>query len=66
MEGADRLLKRLVLLPRGELERRIGTQRVDEYRVSVSRPNRTVFRIAVADTGATSELLVTLVHRAGQ
>jgi hypothetical protein len=60
----ERLLAAHALLTRAELEQRIGMHLVGPYRLSVQRPERELFRIAVG-RGAESapEDLVTVVFR---
>jgi hypothetical protein len=65
-QEADRLLAGLVLLNRQDLDLRIGPRVVGEWMVDVERPERTLYRIAVARADAPEiELLVTVVHRTG-
>jgi type II secretory pathway pseudopilin PulG len=64
LAAADRVLGAMTLLRRNELEQRIGLHPVGEFVVQVSRPERTVFRIAVSEAAAPGQaLLVTLVYR---
>ncbi|TMD02344.1 MAG: hypothetical protein E6J01_17940 [Chloroflexi bacterium] len=53
---AERLLSAYTLLKRTELDQRLGDRRVGPYVVNVQRPERELYRIAVAD-------LVTVVQR---
>ena len=64
MARADRLLAGDTLLGRTDLERRIGTAPAGEFIVVVTRPERELFRVAIA-RGPTGqrELLVTVVRR---
>lgn len=61
--AADRVLAATTLLTRNDLERRIGKHRVGEFVVDVQRPERTLFRIAIAEADAEVESLVTVVYR---
>ena len=61
---ANQAMIRLVLLDREELVRRIGEHPWGEFIVSVQRPARSLYRIALRDSTAVSgTLLVTLVAR---
>lgn len=61
----ERLLTAWSLLTRGELDQRIGSRDVGRFRVSVQRPERGLYRIAIARMGAPGvEELVTVVYRA--
>jgi len=53
---AERLLTAYTLLKRNELDQRLGDRRVGEYVVNVQRPERELYRIAIAD-------LATVVQR---
>lgn len=67
LRKADRLLTVYTLLTRSELDQRIGLQAIGGLAVKVQRPERTLYRIAVADTpAAEQELLVTVVYRPEQ
>ena len=62
----ERVLTALTLLQRGDLDRRLGRHRLGEFVVEVQRPERTLYRIALADTIAPDvEALVTVVYRPG-
>lgn len=64
--NADRVLAATTLLTRVDLERRIGTRKVGEFRIEVSRPEPTLFRIALTEVRAPDRLLlVTVIHRPG-
>lgn len=63
---ADRVLAAASLLRREELDQRLGSHPVGEFLVLIQRPppERTLYRIAVAEAGAPDlELLVTVVYR---
>jgi hypothetical protein len=54
----------MTLLTRADLDRRLGTHRIGEFAVEVQRPERTLYRIAIAGAEAgANELLVTVVYR---
>lgn len=59
----DRLLTAYTLLARPDLDRRIGERHVGPYLVTVARPERTLYRIALARDDAVVEDLVTVVYR---
>jgi type II secretory pathway component PulJ len=64
MAAADRVLSAIVLLSRTDLERRLGQRPVGEFLVDVERPERGLFRIAIAESRAPElETLVTVVFR---
>ena len=61
---ASQTLTRVALLPRADLERRIGEHAMDGFAVSVQRPSPELFRLAVADTTEPARpLLVTVLYR---
>jgi type II secretory pathway component PulJ len=61
----DRLLTGLTLLKREELDRRLGRHPLGEFQVDVERPERTLYRIALAQARSPEvEDLVTVVYRA--
>lgn len=61
---ASRVLTAMTLLTREDLDRRLGTHRIGEFDVEVQRPERRLYRIAIAAADApTSEVLVTVVYR---
>ncbi len=65
-QAADRVLTALALLHRSELDQRIGTRPLGEFIVDIQRPERGLYRIAVASSGAPGRnLLVTVVARPG-
>lgn len=65
LAAADRVLAAMTLLQAGELDQRIGAQRIGEFVVRVARPEAALYRIAVADSGVRDhELLTTVVFRA--
>jgi type II secretory pathway component PulJ len=64
LREADRILAGLALLTRTDLDRRLGSRRTGRFVAEVRRPEPTLYRIALRETeSASSELLVTLVHR---
>lgn len=61
---AGRVLAAISLLSRNDLDRRLGQHRVGEFLVTVQRPERTLYRAAVAAADRPrAELLVTLLYR---
>lgn len=65
VEEAHATLVGLSLLPREELDRRLGSRPAGGFVVHVNRPEPELYRVAVADSAdPSSELLVTVVHRA--
>jgi len=58
----ERLLAAYTLLAQPDLDRRIGTREVGPYIVTVQRPERTLYRIAIGRSTAMEDL-VTVVHR---
>jgi hypothetical protein len=64
LRAADRVLTAMTLLGRTDLDRRIGRHPVGEFEVHVSRPERVLYRIAIAAAAAPERtLLATVVHR---
>jgi len=62
--AADRLLAGYALLTRRDLDLRLSPHEVGEFVAVVRRPERTLYRIALADRRAPDvELLVTVVYR---
>jgi type II secretory pathway pseudopilin PulG len=60
----DRLLTALTLLTRAELDRRLGRHPLGELVVDIERPERTLYRIALAQQESPEvEDLVTVVFR---
>jgi prepilin-type N-terminal cleavage/methylation domain-containing protein len=60
----ERLLAAYTLLARKDLDRRLGTHAVGVYLVEVQRPERTLYRIAIAhEQSPQVEDLVTVVYR---
>ncbi len=67
LANEDRLLAGLTLLKRADLDRRIGRHEVGEFVVDVQRPERTLYRIAIAQTSSPQvEDLVTVMYRREQ
>lgn len=63
----ERLMAAYALLARGDLDLRLGGNTVGIFRVIVSRPERNLYRIAIARGAAPDvEDLVTVVRRAGE
>ncbi|MGH7701813.1 MAG: type IV pilus modification PilV family protein [Gemmatimonadales bacterium] len=61
---ADRVLAAASLLRREELDQRLGSHPVGEFLVLIQRPERSLYRIAVAEGAAPElELLATVVYR---
>jgi len=64
LAAADRVLTALTLLKRDELDRRLGRHALGEFVVDIGRPERTLYRIAVAQQRSPEvEDLVTVVYR---
>jgi type II secretory pathway pseudopilin PulG len=60
----DRVLTALTLLTRAELDRRIGRHPIGELIVDIQRPERTLYRIALAQQASPQvEDVVTVVYR---
>ena len=60
----ERLLVAYTLLARPDLDRRIGAREVGPYRVTVQRPEATLYRIGLSRTEAVDvEDLATVVYR---
>jgi len=60
----DRLLAATTLLTRSDLDVRIGTRQVGPYDVTIARPEKTLYRIAIGRSEAPGvEDLVTVVFR---
>jgi hypothetical protein len=65
MDAADRVLAALTLLGRDDLDRRLGRHEVGEFLADIQRPERGLYRIALAESSAPERtLLVTVVYRA--
>lgn len=65
MADENRLMTALTLLTGPDLDRRLGTRTIGAHAVTVQRPQRALYRIAVGRTTAPEvEDLVTVVHRA--
>lgn len=61
---ADASLAAITLLKREELDQRIGWHQIGGFAARIQRPERDLYRIALADTTAPDvELLVTVVYR---
>jgi len=64
MVAEERLIAAMTLLRRKDLDRRLGRHPVGEFLVHVERPERTLYRIALAEARAPEvEDLVTVVYR---
>ncbi len=64
MKDADRVLSAVSLLRGDELNRAIGRQPVGAFEVTIQRPERGLYRLALAELDAPDrQLLVTVVHR---
>jgi Tfp pilus assembly protein PilV len=62
--AADRVLTAMTLLSGSDLDQRIGHHELYEFVVSVQRPQRTLYRIAVSEAVSPDvEMLVTVVYR---
>ena len=60
----ERLMTAYALLKRTDLDRRLGTRAVGPYLVTVQRPERTLYRVAIArGEAAQVEDLVTVLYR---
>jgi type II secretory pathway pseudopilin PulG len=61
---ASRVLTALTLLTREDLDQRIGPHPLGEFQIDVARPERTLYRIAIArlDSPGTA-MLVTVVSK---
>jgi prepilin-type N-terminal cleavage/methylation domain-containing protein len=60
----ERLLAAYTLLARKDLDRRLGSRAVGSYIMNVQRPERTLYRIAIAlERSPQVEDLVTVVYR---
>jgi hypothetical protein len=67
LAAEERVLVAMTLLRREELDQRIGRHPVGEFVVDVERPERTLYRIAIAqERSAHVEGLVTVVFRRGE
>jgi len=64
LAAEERLLAELTLLKKGDLDRRLGRHPLGAFVVDVQRPERTLYRIALAQEGWPEvEDLVTVVYR---
>jgi len=64
LAAEERVLAAMTLLTRADLDRRLGRHEVGEFLVDVQRPERTLYRIALAQgRSAHVEDLVTVVYR---
>jgi len=60
----DRVLSAVTLLRRDELDRRVGRHALGEFVIDVERPERALYRIALAQAASPDvEDLVTVVYR---
>ena len=65
LAAEDRVLAALTLLKRDELDRRLGRHPIGELIADIERPERTLYRIALAQQGSPAiEDLVTVAYRA--
>ena len=65
LAAEERLLAALTLLKRPELDQRLGRHALGEFVVDIERPERTLYRIALARAESPQvEELVTVVYRA--
>src|SRR4029077_4077942 len=65
LAAEERVLAAMTLLGRDELNRRLGGHTVGEFLVSVQRPERVLYRLAIGPADAPQvEDLVTVVYRA--
>jgi hypothetical protein len=64
LANEERLLAAITLLKRAEFDQRLGRHDVGEFVVDIERPERTLYRIAIAEKrSAQVEDLVTVVYR---
>jgi hypothetical protein len=64
LRSEEQVLTGLTLLPRAELDRRLGRERAGAVVATIERPELTLYRIAIADTIAPEiEALVTIVYK---
>jgi hypothetical protein len=64
LANEERLLAAITLLKRAEFDQRLGRHDVGEFVVDIQRPERTLYRIAIAEKrSAQVEDLVTVVYR---
>lgn len=67
LREADRVLAALTLLRKVDLDRRLGRHSAEGFVADVRRPEPGLYRIALLQgDSATTELLVTVVHRADE
>ncbi len=65
LDNADRLLAAMTLLGAGDLDQRLGSRTLGAFVTTVQRPERGLYRIAIAEGDSPGRiLLVTVVHRA--
>ena len=64
LAAEERVLAAMTLLRREDFDRRLGRRAVGEFLVDVQRPERTLYRIAIAEIRTPQiEDLVTVVYR---
>lgn len=64
LQQASQAMIRMTLLPRTDLERRIGSHPAPPFVLDIQRPTSKVFRVAIYDSAASHQpLLVTLLYR---
>lgn len=64
VETSSRVLTAMTLLTREDLDRRLGRHAIGEFTIEVQRPDRALYRVAIAAAGRPAhELLVTVVYR---
>jgi type II secretory pathway pseudopilin PulG len=67
LAAEERVLSAMTLLKREDLDGRLGQHQVGEFFVDVERPERSLYRIALAETSSPAvEDLVTVVFRPGE
>lgn len=65
LAAEERVMAAMTLLKREDFDRRLGRREVGEFVVDVERPERTLYRVAIAQSGSPQvEELVTVVYRA--
>lgn len=64
LAAAERVLTAVSLLARADLDVRLGARDVGEFTVDVQRPERSLYRVAIAERAAPDRtLLVTVLYR---
>ena len=65
LREASAFLEAVALWPREDLDRRLGTRPQGAWRLTIQRPDPTLYTIVLADSASSSVLLETSLYRPG-